>query len=76
MHKQLLMAQLVYAGDTQASLAREMGISLSRLNAKINQYQGADFSQSEIEFIAQRYRLSSEAVYNIFFSLCNSLYHI
>lgn len=52
---------------SQSVLAEAMGISLSRLNAKINE-TGAEFTQSEITFIRDRYKLTKEQVTDIFFS--------
>ncbi len=46
-----------------------MGLSLSRLNAKINGTRGADFSQVEISFIKTRYRLSNRDVCEIFLQI-------
>lgn len=34
--------------ETQATLAKKLGLSLSRLNAKINNTNGADFTRPEI----------------------------
>ena len=43
--------------DTQKTLANALGISLSRLNAKINETGGAEFKQNEIALIKARYSL-------------------
>lgn len=67
MNKRLLESQMRLHGDTQASLADAMGISLSRLNAKINQ-RGAEFTQSEITFIIDRYRMSKKDAVACFFA--------
>ena len=53
--------------DTQSTLASAMGLSLSRLNAKINERDGAAFTQSEMSFIIDRYGLSSSEAMSIFF---------
>lgn len=68
MNSQLLKAMMVSHGDTQSSLASAMGVSLSRLNAKINETNGSEFRQNEISFIAQRYALTGDQVIDIFFS--------
>ena len=47
-------------------LADAMGLSLSRLNAKINGSGNADFTQSEVAFIRTRYKLSNKDVCDIF----------
>ena len=67
-NSQLLKAMMVLHGDTQSSLASAMGVSLSRLNAKINETNGSEFRQNEISFIAQRYALTGDQVIDIFFS--------
>lgn len=67
MNSNLLKSYIVRYDATQEKLAVAMGISLSRLNAKINSTNGADFSQTEISFIKKRYKLSNKEVCNIFF---------
>ena len=56
---------MVKYGDSQKDLATALGISLSRLNLKIN--GGADFRQAEILFIKDRYKLKPEEIDAIFF---------
>ena len=68
MNSNLLKSYIVRYDATQEKLAAAMGISLSRLNAKINSTNGADFSQTEIAFIKKRYKLSNKEVCNIFFA--------
>lgn len=68
MNSSLLKSYIVRYDGTQESLSEAMGISLSRLNAKINHTGGADFSQSEIAFIRDRYKLSNKDVCEIFFA--------
>ena len=59
---------LIVANDgSQEKLAEAMGISLSRLNAKINE-TGATFNKTEIEFIRDRYKLNRKQVMDIFFT--------
>ena len=48
MNKLLLKSHMAKKGETQAVLAEVMGLSLSRLNAKINGTRGAEFTQTEI----------------------------
>ena len=67
MNKALLRAEMIKHGDTQETLATAMGISLSRLNAKINS-ENAEFRQTEIIFIKDRYNLSAADVDSIFFN--------
>lgn len=68
MNKSLLKAEMSRYEDTQATLAKALGISLSRLNAKINETGGAEFTQTEILFIKERYRLDPSAIDSIFFA--------
>ncbi len=68
MNKALLKAAMAEHGDTQNSLAEAMGISLSRLNAKINERNQAAFNQQEIAFIRDRYKLSNDRAMAIFFA--------
>lgn len=67
MNKQALKGMIVTNDGKQEVLADAMGISLSTLNAKINE-QGAEFSKSEIEFIRRRYKMSRKQVMDIFFT--------
>ena len=67
MNSQLLKSYIVRYDGTQEKLAKAMGISLSRLNAKINETD-AEFNQGEIRFIKMRYNLSDEEVSNVFFN--------
>lgn len=67
MNKAFLESVMKLHSDTQADLAKYLGISLSRLNAKINEYRGAQFFQTEIAAIKKRYTLSEEQVDSIFF---------
>ena len=66
MNSQLLKGMIKIHDGSQSVLADAMGLSLSRLNAKINE-TGAEFSQSEIVFIRDRYNLSKSEVTDIFF---------
>lgn len=66
MNSQLLKGMIKIHDGSQSALADAMGLSLSRLNAKINE-TGAEFSQSEIVFIRDRYNLSQSEVTDIFF---------
>lgn len=67
MNSQLLKGIIKIHDGSQSVLANAMGLSLSRLNAKINETQ-AEFSQSEIAFIRDRYKLSTKEVTDIFFN--------
>ena len=67
MNKNMFVSKMKLFGDTQQILAEAMNMSLSRLNAKINETDGAEFTQSEITFIKIRYHLTAEDVDLIFF---------
>ena len=67
MKSQLLKGLIKIHDGSQSVLADAMGLSLSRLNAKINETD-AEFTQSEIVFIRDRYHLTTSEVTDIFFS--------
>lgn len=52
-------------GDTQTELARVLGISISTMSWKLN--GKAEFTQSEIKAIADRYSLTAKEVKEMFF---------
>ncbi|MBP3559042.1 MAG: XRE family transcriptional regulator [Clostridia bacterium] len=68
MNKRMLESKMKLFGDTQMILANAIGISTSRFSAKINKYDGAEFTQSEINAIKDRYKLSAKEVDTIFFT--------
>ena len=68
MNKNFLISKMKLFGDTQESLANALGISLTRLNEKINETDGAEFWQHEITAIKHRYHLSADEVDQIFFA--------
>jgi len=67
MSKALLNSYMAKHSDTQAALAAAMGISLSRLNAKINEFHSAAFTQTEMAFIISRYTIPNDEACRIFF---------
>lgn len=68
MNKALLRSVMAKYCETQADLARLLGLSLSRLNAKINESSGAQFTQAEIMTIKDHYALTPDEVDLIFFA--------
>lgn len=68
MNKALLRSAMAEFGDTQATLSAAMGLSLSRFNAKVNERNDAAFTQSEMSFIIERYKLSNDRAMAIFFA--------
>lgn len=65
MDKDLLKYRIAKYGETATELANAMGIHETTLSAKIN--GSAEFKQSEINFIVERYGLSSDDTMAIFF---------
>ena len=68
MNSALLKSYIVKNQDTQAKLAKALGISASNLNEKING-KAVSFRQNEISLIKDRYNLSAEEIDAIFFSI-------
>lgn len=68
MNKRKLESMMKLNGDTGMSLAEYLGIARSTFSAKINETNGAEFTQSEISMIKERYSLSAEDVVTIFFT--------
>lgn len=68
MNKPLLTSFMAKFGDTQETLAKALGLSLSRLNAKINERDGAAFNQNEMSVIISRYSLTQNDAMSIFFA--------
>lgn len=67
MNKALLRSHIIKNGDTQEKLAEAIGISLSNLNAKLNE-NGTTFRLGEIDQIRARYHLSPQETMDIFFT--------
>lgn len=69
MNKQKLESIMKLHSDTGGTLAKTLGIARSTFSAKINETNGAEFTQSEIATIKDRYKLSANEVDEIFFEL-------
>lgn len=67
MDKNLLQSHMVKNGDNGIILSKEMGISQQTFSAKINEKEGKEFTQSEIDFLIERYKLKPKEVIDIFF---------
>lgn len=65
MNSKLLRAEIVKNGDTQASLAQQMGLQVSALSMRIS--GKIEFRRNEILFIKNRYGLTAEETERIFF---------
>jgi hypothetical protein len=59
---------MVLFGDTQGTLAEAIGMTPPRLSSKITEWNGAEFTQSEIKIIKERYNLTNDEVDAIFFA--------
>jgi plasmid maintenance system antidote protein VapI len=68
MNKNLLNSFMAKKGETQNDMATLLGISLSRVNAKINE-NGAQFNQTEIALLKKHYNLSPVDIDLIFFTI-------
>lgn len=68
MNKNMLVSKMKLFGDTQEDLAKYIGISLQRFNAKLNETGGAEFTQGEIQKIKEKYNLTCEDLDDIFFA--------
>lgn len=68
MNPKKLKGKMAEYGDRQSDLAKAVGVSPSRLNAKINEKDGADFTGNEIKAIIERYGLTDREVIEIFFA--------
>ncbi len=68
MNTRLLKSKMVLFGDTGSELADALGISRQQLSAKMNETNGAEFTQGEIKIIKTRYDLSCTDVDEIFFA--------
>ena len=59
---------MVLFGDTNETLAEAIKITPNRLSSKITEWNGAEFTQSEIKVIKERYNLTNDEVDEIFFA--------
>ena len=67
MNANLLKGKMVEQGMTQEEVAKKIGISLSRFNAKLNETGGAEFSLGEAKSLIELFCLSPKQVDQIFF---------
>lgn len=67
MNKLKLESVMKLNGDTGTSLALFLGIARSTFSAKLNETNGAEFSQKEILAIKEKYNLTADEVVSIFF---------
>ena len=62
----MLKAKIVLNGETQAKLAKALGIAQSTFTTKLHGKDGSQFTQSEIAAIKKRYDLTPDEVIQIF----------
>lgn len=67
MNKNKLVSVYKLHGDRQEDLAKYIGISPQRFSAKLNETDGAEFTQGEIKMIKRKYNLTGDQVMEIFF---------
>ena len=67
LNKNLLVSKMKLHGDIQQDLADYIGISVQRVNAKINGTDGAEFTPTEMKKIKEKYNLTDEEFLAIFF---------
>lgn len=68
MNKLKLESVMRLHGDTGTSLAKHIGISRTTFSAKINETNGAEFTQGEIAMIKEKYSLNPNDIVAIFFN--------
>ena len=67
MNKNMLVSKMKLHGDRNEDLAKAIELSPQRFSAKLNKTDGAQFTQTEIKLIRERYDLTSDEVTTIFF---------
>ena len=68
MNKLRLESIMKLHGDTGKTLAEHLGMARSTFSAKINETNGAEFTQGEISKIREKYSLTADEVESIFFA--------
>ena len=69
MNTVLLKSKMVLYGDTNMTLGKALNIAYQTVSAKINNTNGAEFTQGEIKTIKQRYNLTATEIDEIFFNV-------
>lgn len=67
MNKTLLRSKMVLYGDNNTTLGEALRIAYQTVSAKLNNTNGAEFTQGEITTIKFRYNLTPQEVDEIFF---------
>ena len=68
MNTNKLRAVMALNGDTGGELSLAVGLSQQRFSAKLNDKHGAEFTQSEMQIIKDKYNLTAEEIDDIFFN--------
>lgn len=68
MNKLKLESIMRLHGDTGTTLSKYLGMARSTFSAKINETNGAEFSQNEIAKIKKKYNLNAAEIEEIFFN--------
>lgn len=68
MNKLKLESIMKLHGDTGTSLASYLGMARSTFSAKLNETNGAEFTQGEISKIKEKYSLNAEEIESVFFN--------
>lgn len=68
MNVNLLKGKMKERSMTQEDVARKVGLSLSRFNAKLNGTGGAEFSLGEAQAMKRLFGLSPDQIDKIFFA--------
>ena len=65
-NRNMLISKMKLYGDNQTDLAEALNLSTTRTNAKINNKNGAEFTQTESNIIRIRYNLTDAEYVEIF----------
>lgn len=68
MNKKLLRSKMVEFGDNNFTLAAALNIAPGTLSTKMNETNGAEFTQGEMNVIRKRYNLTDPEFMMIFFA--------
>ncbi len=68
MNTKLLRSKMVLYQDNNTTLGEFLGIAYQTVSAKINNTNGAEFTQGEIMQIKHKYQLTPDEVVEIFFN--------
>lgn len=68
MNTTLLKSKMVLYGDNNTTLGKALNIAYQTVSAKINNTNGAEFTQGEITKIKERYNLTPNEIDEIFFN--------